>query len=64
MEILLANCVDPDHMPHYVVSDLGLCCLPITLFPGKNWLKVNPILERLRFTKVVPQGKIWKYTHT
>ena len=24
MEILLANNVDPDQMPHYVASDLGL----------------------------------------
>ena len=30
MEILLANTVDPDQTPHYVVSDLGLHCLPMT----------------------------------
>ena len=29
--ILLANTVDPDQMPHYVASDLGLHCLPVTL---------------------------------
>ena len=29
--ILLANNVDPDQMPHYVASDLGLHCLPMTL---------------------------------
>ena len=42
MEILLANTVDPDQTPHYVASDLGLHCLPITLygFPGKNGLMV------------------------
>ena len=28
---LLANNVDPDQMPHYVVSDLGLHCLSMTL---------------------------------
>ena len=30
--------VDPDQMPHYVVSDLGLHCLPMTFyrFSGKN----------------------------
>ena len=36
-----ANSVDPDQMPHYVASDLGLHCLPVTLlpgFPGKNGL--------------------------
>ena len=31
MENLLANNVGPDQMPHYVVSDLGLHCLPMTL---------------------------------
>ena len=31
MENLLANNVDPDQMPHYVASDLGLHCLPMTL---------------------------------
>ena len=30
-KILLANSVDPDQMPHDVVSDLGLHCLPMTL---------------------------------
>ena len=28
---LFANSGDPDQMPGYVASDLGLCCLPITL---------------------------------
>ena len=28
--LLLANNVDPDQMPHYVASDLGLHCLPLT----------------------------------
>ena len=26
-----ANSGDPDQMPHFVASDLGLHCLPITL---------------------------------
>ena len=30
-KILLANNVDPDQMPHYLASDLGLHCLPSTL---------------------------------
>ena len=30
-KILLANNVDPDQMPHFVMSDLGLHCLPVTL---------------------------------
>ena len=28
---MLANNVDPNHMPHYVASDLDLPCLPMTL---------------------------------
>ena len=34
-KILLANTIDPDQMPHYVVSDLGLHCFgfdPLTGF--------------------------------
>ena len=31
MENLLPNNVDPDQTPHYVASDLGLHCLPMTL---------------------------------
>ena len=30
-KILIANNVDPDQTPHYVVSDLCLHCLPMTL---------------------------------
>ena len=29
-KVLLANNVDPDQMPHYVASDLGLHCLRMT----------------------------------
>ena len=25
------HCVDPDQTPHYVTSDLGLHCMPMTL---------------------------------
>ena len=28
---MVANNVDPDQMPHYVASDLGLHCLPMSL---------------------------------
>ena len=31
MEILSANNVDPDQMPHHLASDLGQHCIPITL---------------------------------
>ena len=34
---MLANTVDPNQMPHYVASDLGLHCLPMTL------LRVSPV---------------------
>ena len=30
MENPIRNNVDPDQMPHYVASDLGLHCLPLT----------------------------------
>ena len=33
-KILLAQTVDPDQMPHYVVSDLSLHCLPMTFLTG------------------------------
>ena len=29
---MLANSVDPNQMPHYKASDLGLHCLPMTGF--------------------------------
>ena len=29
--VLLANDVDHDQTPHYVASDLGLHCLPLTM---------------------------------
>ena len=37
-EILSADLVDPNQMPHYVASYLGLQCLPMTLLQvsGKN----------------------------
>ena len=31
---MLTNTVDTDQMPHYVVSDLDLLCLPVTFFTG------------------------------
>ena len=34
-KILLANTADTDQTPHYVASDLGLHCLPITDFPER-----------------------------
>ena len=38
---LIANNVDTDQMPHYVVSDLGLNCLPRTLLRVSRyeWVK-------------------------
>ena len=39
-KILLANNVDPDQTPHYVASNLGLHCLPLTLLWGsrEEWI--------------------------
>ena len=34
---MLANTVDPNQMPHYVASDLGLHCWPMTL------LQISPV---------------------
>ena len=31
-KIKLTKSVDPDQTPHYVASDLGLHCLPMTLW--------------------------------
>ena len=36
-----ANSVDPNQMPHSVASDMGLHCLPITLFRGSRLKWVN-----------------------
>ena len=49
-KILLANNVDTDQMPHYVASDLGLHCLPVTLVwvPGKNKLKKVQVTGSLK----------------
>ena len=38
MAKLLTNSGDPDQMPHYAASDLGLYCLPVTLL-GVSRLK-------------------------
>ena len=32
MSLFNANSVDPDQMPHYVASDLGLHCLPKSFY--------------------------------
>ena len=42
MAELFANCGDPDQTPHSAVSDLGLHCLPVTLFGVSRlqWAKV------------------------
>ena len=41
---MLANNVDPDQMPHYVASDLGLYCLPMTLLQKSRKEWVNGLL--------------------
>ena len=40
-KILLTNTVDPDQMPHYVASDLGLHRLPMTLLQVSRLEWVN-----------------------
>ena len=41
MAKLFANSGDLDQMPHFVASDLGLHCLPVTLLEvfSLNWVK-------------------------
>ena len=43
MENPVSNSVDPDQMPHYVASDLGLHCLPMTCFQvsQQEWVKTQ-----------------------
>ena len=49
-EILLANNVDPDQVPHDVASDLSLHCLPMTFyeFPGNNGLNTEKLEKRIK----------------
>ena len=37
MAKLFANSGDPDQMPHFAASDLGLHCLPITLLGSPDY---------------------------
>ena len=48
-KILFANNVDPDQMPHYVASDQGLHCLPMTLLRVSRlkWVKKTLISENV-----------------
>ena len=58
-KILLANNVDPDQMPHYVVSDLGLHCLPMTLLQvsRSEWVKI-PKLKIVKFANSVAMDEV------
>ena len=49
-KILLANTVDLDQMPHYVASDMGLHCLPMTLLRVSwyEWVKQNPFQKDVK----------------
>ena len=44
---MLANNVDPDQMPHYVASDLGLHCLPRYGYPVYKGLRTNQVQSLL-----------------
>ena len=44
---MLANNVDPDQMPHYVASDLGLYCLPLALFTGFQARMGQPFFDQI-----------------
>ena len=49
ISVFNANSVDPDKMPHSVVSDLGLYCFPFTLSGvfRLKWVKQFEILLRI-----------------
>ena len=52
MAKLFANSGDPDQMPHFAASDLGLHCLPISLLwvSGLKWVKLfSASLFKTRF---------------
>ena len=44
MAKLFANSGNPDQMPHFAASDLGLLCLPITLLRVSRLKWVNSLL--------------------
>ena len=45
-KVLLANNVDSDQISHYVASDLGLQCLPMTLC--KDRLKIYSFVGNIK----------------
>ena len=55
---MLANTVDPVQMPHYMVSDLCLHCLPLTLIRvsiGMNGLSAEK--QKTKFRSATFQKK-------
>ena len=55
MTKLFANSGDPDQMPHSVVSDLGLHCLPIRHLPSYVSPNYNGLISAyriIRFCKI------------
>ena len=49
---LFANSGDPDQMPYFVASDLGLHCLPITLLrvSSLQWINWNVLFPSKVFS--------------
>ena len=48
MTELFANSGDPDQMPHSAAFDLGLHCLPITLFGVSRLQWVNEYYDLIK----------------
>ena len=62
MAKLFANSGDPDQMPHFVVSDLGLHCLPIALLGVSRLQKVKRLYLQNFWMEVVhpcPDVRYW-----
>ena len=59
MAKLFANSGDPDQMPYFVASDLGMHCLPITLFGvfRLKWIKVARQIFKKTVYKDIQLGK-------
>ena len=70
MAKLFANSGDPDQMPRSTAYDLGLHCLPITLYGSPNynglkycWMSVDPdqMPKNLNWLYTFPQTCLGKY---
>ena len=50
------NCVDPDKTPRFVASDLGLLCLPMSLY---GTLGLNGLIPYHMCPNIYKKNNIW-----